>query len=88
MEFARDGGGLAKGGTVTLSIDGKEVGDGRVERTEPCASPWRFSRWHGRTAVSAAEHGRPVMELATLISIAIRASIGLIVFGLALNASP
>src|SRR5688500_14428366 len=29
-----------------------------------------------------------IMELATLISIAIRASIGLIVFGLALNASP
>jgi arylsulfatase len=35
MEFAYDGGGLAKGGTVTLFIDGKPVGEGRVERTVP-----------------------------------------------------
>jgi arylsulfatase A-like enzyme len=35
MEFAYDGGGLAKGGNVTLFIDGKNVGDGRVEQTEP-----------------------------------------------------
>ena len=27
MEFAYDGGGLAKGGTVTLYIDGKAVGE-------------------------------------------------------------
>jgi hypothetical protein len=33
MEFAYDGGGLGKGGTVTLYIDGKAVGSGRVERT-------------------------------------------------------
>ena len=33
MEFAYDGGGLGKGGTVTLYVDGDEVGDGRVERT-------------------------------------------------------
>jgi hypothetical protein len=33
MEFAYDGGGLAKGGTVTLYIDGKAAGSGRVERT-------------------------------------------------------
>jgi hypothetical protein len=33
MEFAYDGGGLAKGGTVTLYIDGSAVGSGRVERT-------------------------------------------------------
>jgi hypothetical protein len=26
---------LAKGGTVTLYLDGKKVGDGRVEQTEP-----------------------------------------------------
>jgi arylsulfatase len=32
-EFAYDGGGLGKGGTVTLYIDGKKVGEGRVERT-------------------------------------------------------
>ena len=35
MEFAYDGGGLAKGGLVTLFVDGKKVGEGRVEQTEP-----------------------------------------------------
>ncbi|MEZ5130421.1 MAG: arylsulfatase [Mycobacterium sp.] len=35
MEFAYDGGGLAKGGTVTLYCDGKPVGSGRVEITIP-----------------------------------------------------
>ncbi len=35
MEFAYDGGGPAKGGTVSLYVDGAKVGDGRVERTEP-----------------------------------------------------
>jgi arylsulfatase len=37
MEFKYDGGGLAKGGTVTLFVDGKKVGEGRVERTQPLA---------------------------------------------------
>jgi len=35
MEFAYDGGGLAKGGAVTLYVDGKKTGEGRVEHTEP-----------------------------------------------------
>jgi arylsulfatase len=35
MEFAYDGGGMAKGGNVTLYYDGKEVGGGRVEVTQP-----------------------------------------------------
>jgi arylsulfatase A-like enzyme len=35
MEFAYDGGGLAKGGAVTLYIDGEKVGEGRVEATVP-----------------------------------------------------
>jgi arylsulfatase A-like enzyme len=35
MEFSYDGGGLAKGGAVTLFVDGTEVGKGRVEGTEP-----------------------------------------------------
>jgi arylsulfatase len=35
MEFTYDGGGLAKGGTVTLYVDGTNVGDGRVDQTEP-----------------------------------------------------
>jgi hypothetical protein len=35
MEFAYDGGGLAKGGDVTLYCDGTAVGAGRVEATQP-----------------------------------------------------
>jgi arylsulfatase len=35
MEFKYDGGGLAKGGDVSLFYDGKPVGKGRVERSEP-----------------------------------------------------
>jgi arylsulfatase len=35
MEFAYDGGGMAKGGAVALFVDGKKVGDGRVEHTVP-----------------------------------------------------
>jgi len=35
MEFRYDGGGLAKGGTVTLYVDGKKAGEGRVDQTEP-----------------------------------------------------
>ena len=35
MEFKYDGGGLAKGGDVTLYYDGEAVGKGRVERTIP-----------------------------------------------------
>ena len=34
-EFAYDGGGLAKGGTVSLYVDGAKVGEGRVEGTQP-----------------------------------------------------
>ena len=34
-EFAYDGGGLAKGGSVTLYTDGHKVGEGRVDATEP-----------------------------------------------------
>jgi arylsulfatase len=35
MEFAYDGGGLAKGGDVSLYVDGKKDGQGRVEHTVP-----------------------------------------------------
>jgi arylsulfatase len=35
MEFTYDGGGLAKGGTVTLYLDGTKVGEGRVDATVP-----------------------------------------------------
>jgi arylsulfatase len=36
-EFAYDGGGVGKGGNVTLYYDGKAVGRGRVEQTQPLA---------------------------------------------------
>jgi hypothetical protein len=35
MAFTYDGGGLAKGGDVTLYYDGNAVGTGRVDQTEP-----------------------------------------------------
>ncbi|PUB24497.1 arylsulfatase [Promicromonospora sp. AC04] len=35
VEFAYDGGGLGKGGDVTLFHDGTDVGHGRVEATQP-----------------------------------------------------
>jgi len=35
VEFAYDGGGLAKGGDVTLFYDGEKSGAGRVEMTQP-----------------------------------------------------
>jgi arylsulfatase A-like enzyme len=35
MEFAYDGGGLGKGGSVTLYLDGDQVAEGRVEATVP-----------------------------------------------------
>ena len=37
MEFKYDGGGLAKGGSASLYMDGKKVGEGRVEITVPMA---------------------------------------------------
>jgi hypothetical protein len=33
MEFAYDGGGLGKGGTASLYVDGKKVGDGKIPAT-------------------------------------------------------
>jgi arylsulfatase A-like enzyme len=35
MEFKYDGGGLAKGGNAVLYLDGKKVGEGRVDITAP-----------------------------------------------------
>jgi len=54
MEFAYDGGGLAKGGTVTLYLDGDTVASGRVEHTEPIL----FSA--DETCDVGAEFGSPV----------------------------
>ena len=35
VEFTYDGGGLAKGGTAALFVDGTQVGEGRVDATVP-----------------------------------------------------
>jgi len=35
LDFAYDGGGLGKGGKATLSVNGKQVAEGRVEKTQP-----------------------------------------------------
>ena len=35
LDFAYDGGGLGKGGMATLSVNGKAVAEGRVEKTQP-----------------------------------------------------
>ena len=35
MEFTYDGGGLGKGGSVALFVDGSQVGEGRVDATVP-----------------------------------------------------
>ena len=35
LEFAYDGGGLGRGGDVTLYCDGDSVGAGRVDATQP-----------------------------------------------------
>ena len=35
VEFTYDGGGLGKGGTAALFVDGTKVGDGRIDATVP-----------------------------------------------------
>ena len=37
LEFAYDGGGIAKGGTLSLFVDGKNAGDAHVTQTQPFA---------------------------------------------------
>ena len=39
FDFKYDGGGIGKGGTGTLSVDGKQVAQGRIEKPCPSASP-------------------------------------------------
>ena len=52
MEFAYDGGGIGKGGTISLFVDGDQVGEGRVTATVPMFSPpmrppmWRATAPH------------------------------------------
>ena len=35
VDFKYDGGGGGKGGVATLSVNGKAVGEGRIEKTQP-----------------------------------------------------
>jgi arylsulfatase len=57
MEFKYDGGGVGKGGTATLFVDGKEVAKGRVEKTVP----GRFSA--DETFDTGEDTGSPVSDL-------------------------
>jgi arylsulfatase len=56
FDFAYDGGGLGKGGTGTLFVNGKKVAEGRIERTVPLA----FSG--DETADVGIDLGTPVVE--------------------------
>jgi hypothetical protein len=51
MEFAYDGGGLGKGGDVTLYLDGDKIGDGRVDQTEPIGFGYEYTNV-GKDALS------------------------------------
>jgi hypothetical protein len=56
FEFAYDGGGVGKGGTGTLLVNGKKVAAGRIEHTQCCV----FSADEG--ADVGADEGTPVTE--------------------------
>ena len=56
FEFVYDGGGIGKGGTGTLFVNGKKVATGRIERTQCCA----LSADEG--ADVGADEGTPVTE--------------------------
>src|SRR5204863_8700882 len=44
MDFKSDGGGMAKGGTMTLTANGRKIGEGRVEKT----TPFKYSLYEGQ----------------------------------------
>jgi arylsulfatase len=56
MDFAYDGGGIGKGGVVSLFVNGKKAGEGRLERTQPLA----FSSEDGTDV--GMDEGTPVIE--------------------------
>jgi arylsulfatase len=56
MEFAYDGGGIGKGGNVTLFVNGKKVGEGRVPQTQAIG----FSAEDGTDV--GMDEGTPVVE--------------------------
>lgn len=60
FEFAYDGGGMGKGGTGTLFVNGKKVAEGRIDQTQCCA----YSADEG--ADVGADEGTPVTEAYTV----------------------
>lgn len=56
VDFAYDGGGLGKGGLVTIRVDGKKLASGRIEHTNPIV----FSL--SETADVGQDDGTPVTE--------------------------
>ena len=56
MDFAYDGGGIGKGGAVSLFVNGKKAGAGRLARTQPLA----FSSEDGTDV--GMDEGTPVTE--------------------------
>jgi len=56
FDFAYDGGGVGRGGTGTLSVDGKKVAEGKIERTIPL----RFSS--DETFDVGEDTGTPVID--------------------------
>ena len=56
MEFAYEGGGVGKGGTATLYVDGAPAGAGRIERTHA------FNYSLCETGVLGVDSGAPVCD--------------------------
>jgi arylsulfatase len=56
LDFGYDGGGIGKGGTATITVDGEQVATGRIERTVPV----RFS--FDETFDVGEDTGTPVSE--------------------------
>ena len=54
MDFKYDGGGQAKGGTITLLANGRTIGEGRVERT----TPFKYSLYEGQDI--GEDNGSPI----------------------------
>jgi len=44
LDFSYDGGGMSKGGTITLLANGKSIGTGRVENT----AGFKYSLYEGQ----------------------------------------
>src|SRR5262245_23086904 len=55
VDFKYDGGGIGKGGTATLFVNDKKVGEGRIEKTSP-------SRFGAETFDVGRDNGSPVSE--------------------------